>query len=139
MQQLHLFHKRGRPKTIRPPEPSETQIHIAVIEHLRLRARKDAIWWHTPSEGKRTKSEASRLKAMGFVAGIPDIVLIAAGRVYGLELKSSKGRVSTEQKAMLEAFEKVGAISAVAYGLDGALKTLISWGIIPPGSNRLAA
>lgn len=121
--------RRAKARTA-APQPSELQIHIAVAQHLKYRARKGIVWWHTPSEGKRTKAEAAKQKALGLVAGIPDLVLIANGKTYGLELKTFKGRISPEQKSMLSQFEAAGAYVAVAYGLDAAIFILTSWGLI---------
>lgn len=50
-----------------------------------------------PNGGKRNKIEATQLKASGVVAGIPDLVLVWAGRAYGFELKSPKGVTSDAQ------------------------------------------
>lgn len=113
------------------PEPSELQIHIALIQHLRYRARKGVVYFHAANGERREKRDAAKLKAMGTVAGVPDLVLIKDGRTYGLELKTSKGRVSPEQKHMLAQFEAAGAYTAVAFGLDAAIAILTSWGILP--------
>lgn len=131
MQQLHLFQKRGRPKTIRPPEPSETQIHIAVMDHIRYRGRKDAVAWHTPNGGSRDKREAAKLKAMGTTAGIPDILILMNGKLHCLELKAAKGRTSGAQDITITRMAKAGAVTAVAHGLDAALSILTTWGVIP--------
>jgi len=112
------------------PEPSELQIHIAVVQHLKFRARKGVLWFHAANGELRTKRDAAKLKAMGVTPGIPDIVMIADGKTYGLELKTKKGRLSPEQQSMLETFQNVGALSAVAYGLDAAISILDAWGIL---------
>ena len=113
------------------PEPSELQIHIAVAQHLKYRARKGIVWWHSANGERREARDAAKLKAMGVTPGVPDLVFIANGRTYGLELKTSKGRLSPEQRAMIAAFEAAGAYTAVAYSLDAALEILTRWGIIP--------
>lgn len=106
---------------------SETAIHIAVAEHLRLRAPAGMVWWHTPNEGARTPSEAARLKAMGVKAGIPDLMLVHGGKLYALELKAERGVISKNQQAMLSALSTAGAVVAVAFGLSKALATLEQW------------
>jgi hypothetical protein len=124
--------------SISKPEPSELQIHIAVVQHLKYRARKGIVWWHTPSEGKRTKGEAAKQKALGFIAGIPDLIIIADGKTYGLELKTSRGRLSPEQKGMLAVLNAAGAFASVAYGLDQAISILQAWGLLAGGGKALA-
>lgn len=55
--------------------------------------------FHVPNGGKRSKIEATQLKASGVVAGIPDLLILNDGKVYGLELKRDDGkwRVSDDQ------------------------------------------
>lgn len=118
----------SRPVT--PPQPSELQIHIAVAEHLRYRARRGLVWWHTPNGEKRDKASAAKLKAMGVTPGVPDLILIADGKTYGLELKTASGRLSPGQRGMLDRFAEAGAYTAVAYGIDSALSILSAWGLI---------
>jgi len=115
-------------------EPSELQIHIAVVQHLKMRARRGVIFFHPASGEKREKATAAKLKAMGTTPGVPDLILIADGKTYGLELKTIDGRLSHEQRQMLEAFELAGAFTAVAHGLDAALSILTAWGILPSSS-----
>lgn len=121
--------KRASPRRPKAIEPSETEIHIAVAEHLRRRGRKDMLWFHCPNGGKRSKSEASLFKAMGVTAGIPDLVLIMDGRVYGLELKTTTGRTSKDQDVILDAFRRAGGFAVTAYGIDAALDILTAWGM----------
>ena len=70
---------------------SEDTIHRAVVGHLKVRARKGCIYWHTPNGGARGKTEAARFVGLGVKAGIPDLVIIMGGEIYGLELKADKG------------------------------------------------
>jgi len=116
----------------RPPGPrlSESQIQIAVMEHLRLRALPGVVAWHVPNGGSRSKAEAGRFKAEGVVPGIPDINILWAGHFYGLELKAEKGRVSPAQQDMHEQMTAAGATVAVAYGLDAAIRQLEAWGVL---------
>lgn len=144
--QLDLFMPRKRrstkPAIVRAIEPSETQVQISLIQHLRLLARKGVIYWHTPNGGSRDKREAAKLKAMGVVPGIPDLIMLYAGKTYGLELKTKRGVVSADQRAMLDAFRSAGAFAEVAHGIDEALAILNRWGLLQPVAKvgqRLAA
>lgn len=67
---------------------------------------------------------------MGVKAGIPDLMLIWRGKVYGLEIKTRTGRSSREQDAMLAAIIAAGGHAAIAYGLDAALDQLAAWGLL---------
>lgn len=61
--------------------------------------------FHIPNGEKRDAVTGARLKRMGVKAGIPDIFLpIPKGQWHGLfiEMKTDKGRVSENQKTMIE-------------------------------------
>jgi hypothetical protein len=133
---------RRKPAPPKLPEPSEDQIHFAVVSHLRTRAREDVVFWHTPNQGIRTKAGAAKLKAMGLTPGVPDLVIYAEGQLYALELKTTKGRLSRAQDDMLKALRHAGAHAVAAFGLDSALQYLTAWGIFaskPPAALRAVA
>ncbi|MGV7234638.1 MAG: VRR-NUC domain-containing protein [Nitrosomonadaceae bacterium] len=53
--------------------------------------------FHVPNGGKRDPREANKFKAMGVVAGIPDLVFCKNGKTYFFELKTDKGKLSDRQ------------------------------------------
>ncbi len=108
----------------------EDSIHGAVVQHLRQRGVPGLIFWHTPNDGKRGYKAASRLKRMGMRAGVSDIILVHDGRIYGLELKTEKGRASEEQSQFLYDLNGAGGYGCICHGLDRALKTLEAWGLV---------
>jgi hypothetical protein len=108
----------------------EEQIHKAVISHLAARSEPGAFWWHTPNGGKRHVAEAVKFKALGVVAGVPDILILKGGRLYALELKAPGGRLSPAQRLVGPRMEDCGAIISVAKSIDEALVTLEYWGIL---------
>lgn len=82
---------------------------------------------HSPNGGQRHIVTATRFKAMGTLAGFPDLfIFIARGGFNGLfiELKAAKGVVSENQKVMLERLDKQGYKTAICYGFDEAIKTI---------------
>jgi hypothetical protein len=50
--------------------------------------------------------------------GCPDILAWRAGKAYALELKSQKGRVTPEQSAWIDRFEREGFTARVVRSLD---------------------
>lgn len=84
-----------------------------------------------PNGGKRSKSEAARMKAAGVKAGVPDMFLpVARGGSHGLyiELKRIKGgRVSAEQLAWMEELTREGYTCAVCHGWEEARKVIQSY------------
>ena len=108
----------------------EDAIHIAVCEHLRLRAKPDVLWLHVPNGGKRNPREAARFKRMGVLAGASDLLFWHRGNSFALELKGPGGRLSDAQLEFLARFNDAGGHSACAEGLDRALSCLEAWGLL---------
>lgn len=127
---LAALKERGRPLPALGRGQNEEAIQRAVFLHLAARAAPGLIAWHTPNGGTRSKATAARLKGMGTLAGIPDILALYNDRLYALELKDGRGRRSETQVAIMARLEAAGAIVATAHGLDGALRTLEGWGLL---------
>jgi hypothetical protein len=108
----------------------EDGIHIAVCEHLRLRARPGVLWLHAANGGLRNPCEAARFKRMGVLAGASDLLLWHQGNSFALELKAPGGRLSDRQKQFLAAFNDAGGHSACAEGIDDAIAALEGWGLL---------
>ena len=79
-----------------------------------------------PNGGKRSPSEALRLKVEGVSAGVPDL-FIPEWMVW-VEFKKAKGgKVSPEQKDWHEYLKKIGHCVIVAYGCeDGKQKVRLT-------------
>jgi hypothetical protein len=108
----------------------EAAIQRAVLEHLRLRAAPNVFYFHPPNGGARRPIEAAILKALGVVAGVPDIILVKGGRTYGLELKAPRRRLTPVQRAAHAALGAAGAEVATADSLDTALRQLEAWQLL---------
>lgn len=125
MQDIPFF-----PPSTRRRRRDEDQIQRAVFEHLRKRALPGVFAFHPANGGKRTYLEGAKFKAMGVIAGVPDVIAIKDGQTYALELKTDFGKVSDVQLATMVAMQAAGAIVATAFGLDTAIEKLESWGLI---------
>jgi hypothetical protein len=108
----------------------EDDIQRAVVDHLTARPMPKLFAFHCPNGGWRSRTEAAILKGLGVVAGVPDLMLIRKGAVFGLELKAPNGWLSPAQIATQEAMRAAGVTVAVATGLDAALAQLESWGLL---------
>src|SRR5215469_16338336 len=84
--------------TISPPReqkaslstPSERHLHEQVCDFLDVALV--SAWYTTfPADG------ASRRGRIGLKLGVPDILIIAAGRAFWIELKASRGKLSVKQ------------------------------------------
>ena len=108
----------------------EDEIQRAVFQHLKARAAKKVFYFHPFNGGYRRPIEAAITKGLGVRAGVPDIIAIRAGQVFGLELKANGGKVSASQIEVQDLMQCAGAVTATAYGLDGALRWLEQHGIL---------
>lgn len=70
----------------------EEQLHRACVQYLRASLPKPWLCWHTANGGGRSKAEAGILKAMGVLAGMPDLFVMGPTQT----LKHSANGVFTE-------------------------------------------
>ena len=123
--------RRGlRPKLGRVVvKDEEFVIHAALVEHLRSFRRPGVVFFHPPSGEERTKRVhpktgkvycpgGTRLQRMGMRKGVPDLVILHSGRIMGLEVKSSGGTLSREQKEFRVEWERAGGIYAVVRSVE---------------------
>jgi len=123
----------GAPKRDNPEE----RLQIAIVDHLRILAPKNVIWYAVPNGEKRSKRTDGRLKAQGVVSGIADLAFVLPdGRAAFLELKSGVGRLSPAQKAFQDKCASMEVEYAVSSSLDHALSILSAWGAIPSNPKR---
>lgn len=144
-QQRNLFTRRWQ--TVRAPDPSELQLQISLVEWCRWKLRPDVLMWHTPNGEERDKRTAAKLKAMGVLPGVADLVFMwgfqdrapapADGRddhkivpaILFLELKASGRKQSVEQSAFGLAALTMGAGYHVVDDVDEATRIIESYGL----------
>lgn len=101
---------------------TEEQIQRAIVQWARLQLIPEVIFFHVPNGEKRSLATGARLKAMGVLAGVPDLVLMWGGidchpRILFVEVKTPKGRVSRAQKEFVPLAGYVGAKWEIARSL----------------------
>lgn len=96
----------------------EQALSILVNQFLIRRLPLDAVHYHVPNGGLRSKSEGTAFKAMGVKAGVPDYMVHVAGRTFGIELKADKGKESDEQTVMHARLELAGVPVTIARSVD---------------------
>jgi hypothetical protein len=108
---------------------AEARIQAAIFEWANWCAPQCLVF-HPANGGLRSKAEAARLRWMGVVAGIPDLVVLApVGKVYFLEVKTPDGRLSFEQSEIFGRFVALGVGAAVVRSVDDARRAFRAWGI----------
>jgi hypothetical protein len=108
----------------------ERALQVALIEHLSWRAPAGTWWTHFPAGGRRSRVTGAILKSMGAKAGVPDLLIVSHGRLYGLELKAGRNGPSSDQVETHAAMRNAGAIIGVAGDIDQAVGLLQEWGIL---------
>ena len=113
---------------------TEAQEQTVLFEWARMMQGKYpelALLHAIPNGGSRHPVEAKNLKAQGVKAGIPDMFLPVARQGYHglyIELKRQKGgRVSAEQKKMLEALRAQGYKAVVCEGWQNAMNEIVDY------------
>jgi hypothetical protein len=108
---------------------AEARIQIAIVQWIRLVAPQ-VLAFHPANGGWRSKAEAARFKAMGVLAGVPDIVVIApGGKAHFLEIKTPTGRLSDEQREIMGALGRLGVDFATVTSIDDVRRAFSGWGI----------
>ncbi len=87
----------------------EDKFHKSVAKFLDLALPIDACWTTIPAGGGGLVRGA-KLKAMGYKAGFPDLLVVYRGRLICIELKAKGRKPSKEQLAMHERLMLAGAL-----------------------------
>lgn len=112
----------------------EGPIHRSILQWLRL-ALPHAMIHHSANEGVRSGArgmlDGKRKKAMGQVAGFPDIVVFPWSHlpVMFFEVKAPGGYASEAQKAIHEQLRVLGYRVALVRSIDDVSAALAEWGI----------
>ena len=107
---------------------TELQFQKSVKRYLDLALPPGTFWTHFPAGGGG-KARGAKLKAMGLVPGVPDILIIHDGRACWIELKTKGGRVSADQIATGRQLELAGSQTYLARTLGEVADALDAFGI----------
>lgn len=101
--------------------PTEDQEQAAFVQWLRL---KGLPHFRVPNETfTRSWKQKAKNKALGVVSGVPDLFVVAGGRLVAVEMKRQKGGVvSASQAEWLKTLQGAEIACVVAKGADEAIK-----------------
>ena len=117
---------------------SEAELHRAVADFLRAVIDPAQVEWTTFPAGGGGKVRGAMLKAMGLLAGWPDIQIQPRNRCLCLiELKAEGKYPTPEQRALHERLKALGCLVAVCRSVDEVEGVLSAWEI--PRKGRIAA
>lgn len=113
----------------RPRHYVETQIQKAIVTHLRTVLRGSAMVLHI-ANNPRSARDGQRLKALGLVAGAPDLlVLLPDGLGVFLEVKNEGEYLRESQKAFKTRCAELGWPYAVVRSIEDVRETFANLGI----------
>ncbi len=126
---------------VAPPGPSELQIHISLVAQLRgrvvQRLRDDVVMFHCPNGEARDARTGAKLKAMGVLPGVADLIFIWRANVANhrpivlfLELKAPGKKPSETQLLFAERAKAAGAYYSYADNIDDALASVGNYGLL---------
>lgn len=121
-----------KPRTKKPIKHTEANYQQQVVEWARWAHRSGKYpnldLLHCSLNGvKLSALQAAKAKQQGMLSGVPDLFLpVPIGGYHGLfiEMKSDKGRLSTNQTWFLSKVELLGYKIAVCYSANEAIKTI---------------
>lgn len=107
---------------------SETSLHLEVVRFLRVAWPSDLMFWHTPNGGLRNKAEAGKLKAMGVLAGVPDLLFVLPNaQLAGIELKTPGEELTPGQIEFRDRLTALKGGFATCRSVDEVEATLGRW------------
>lgn len=115
-------------KTRHKPKDDEHRLQVACVRWFSLQYPKlRNVLFAVPNGGRRDAVTGARLKAEGATAGVADLILLKCNRFYGalcLEMKTSAGRQSNEQKQWQKDAEANGQKYVVCRSLDDFMREI---------------
>jgi hypothetical protein len=128
-----------KPRTKKPIKHTEANYQQQVVEWARLAHMSGKYpnldLLHCSLNGvKLSGTQAKIAKGQGMLSGVPDLFLpVPKNGFHGLfiEMKSGKGRLSTNQTWFLSKVELLGYKIAVCYSANEAIKTIENYYFFP--------
>lgn len=108
---------------------TEDAIHKSILKYLRWSLPKGWLVVHVPNGGSRTPIEGAKMKALGVVAGWPDLSIYGPTGSYFMEVKAPKGRLSQCQHRIIDQLSDMGRHVAVVRSLDEAQAYAREWNL----------
>lgn len=118
----------ARKTTPRAEHPSEANLQVSICRYLKT--LPNTLYWHCPSSFYRGANSGpgffgyiAKLKSMGFIPGIPDLIIIfknvhGATTVCFAELKTKKGVTSEAQNSFLDKANSLGCFTAKVRSIE---------------------
>ena len=107
---------------------TEDALQRQIVQYLAIVLPRGWMVQHTANK-PRSAIQGAREKAMGAVAGWPDITVIGRDFVGFLEVKAPKGVLSAKQREVHETLRALGHRVAVVRSCEDVSQALALWGV----------
>jgi hypothetical protein len=105
---------------------SEDDLQVQVAEFLELALPPPLQFLHIPNGGHRHPAVAAKLKAFGVKPGAADVLILGFHPFVWIELKTTKGRLTQEQKEWRDWCRSIGAPWFLCRSLEDVIEALQS-------------
>lgn len=105
----------------------EAELQVKLVVALRRRLPEGSLVFHVPNQ-RRGKTDAIKLKTMGVLAGMPDLLVLLPfdrrreARLLAIEVKARSGALSESQVRVAEQLGALGVPYFLARDVESALK-----------------
>jgi hypothetical protein len=107
----------------------EQEAQIAIVAWIKA-VSPSTMCFHVPNAAKRSPAERRALVAMGLLAGVPDLCLVAeppGPSLAFVEVKAQGGKLSPEQTSFRAWAEAAGIPYAVVQNIDQTRVAFREW------------
>lgn len=105
----------------------EGPIHRSIVQYL-WASLPGAIVHHSPNEGvrggARGRLDGAKRKAMGVLAGYPDLVIHWRGQTILFEVKAERGTLTKSQREIRDKFRDQGIPYFIVRSIDDARESI---------------
>jgi hypothetical protein len=118
--------KKSYKKTYKKPFAGEAGVQKAVIDYLKY-TYPGALYCASAGGVRTSMKQAIKMKATGYVKGVPDLQIFEPmGNYHGLliEIKDIKGVVSKEQKEWIKELNKRGYYATSSKGYEATIQVI---------------
>ena len=107
----------------------EDSLQEAIVRYVRVVAPQLLIY-AVPNGGRRSKTEAIRLKRQGVLAGVFDLTIVApGGKHYAVEVKTDTGSLSPAQRDIKDHLIRHAIPYVVVRSVEDIRTALAQWGL----------
>ena len=103
------------------PNVTEKETQATILDYLAI---KHIFHWRQNTGAMRGEHKGKKWFVQFGDKGSPDIFAVIDGNIYGIEVKSPKGKMSESQKDYEERFVAAGGVYILARDVDDVIKKL---------------